>query len=217
VSRCPRTHSGRRPGRQDGRCTPSAIPRTATDGRPGGIFRTRPKLLSRACMRVWPPAGFGVFRGCGRGAGRAGGVIGGRERDGAGRAERARVVVEVTSCSGAGARPGPPVTQSRQPQGRRRADPTHNADSGRLIAGDLSRSCPRADHPFTGVLVAVGCPGIWLWRLDDCGSAAACVFCGRSGSVGSGLRRAQRACGRLWAWPAPGGWRWSCWGRPGCQ
>jgi hypothetical protein len=95
-------------------------PRT---GRPGGIFRTRPKLLSRACMRVWSPAGFGVFRGCGRGAGRAGGVIGGRERDGAGRAERARVVVEVTNCSGAGARPGPPVTQSRQPQGRRRADP----------------------------------------------------------------------------------------------
>src|SRR5712672_299606 len=28
-------------------------PRT---GRPGGMFRTRPKLLSRACMRVWPPA-----------------------------------------------------------------------------------------------------------------------------------------------------------------
>jgi hypothetical protein len=107
-------------------------PRT---GRPGGIFRTRPKLLSRACMRVWSPAGFGVFRGCGRGAGRAGGVIGGRERDGAGRAERARVVVEVTSCSGAGARPGPPVTQSRQPQGRRRADPTHNAEYAYIRAG----------------------------------------------------------------------------------
>jgi len=32
VSRCPRTYSGRRPGRQDGRCAPSAVSRTATDG-----------------------------------------------------------------------------------------------------------------------------------------------------------------------------------------
>ena len=103
-------------------------PRT---GRSGGIFRTRPKLLSRACMRVWSPAGFGVFRGCGRGAGRAGGVMGGAGAGSVtvpdGRAERARVVVEVANRSGAGARPGPPVTraltQSRQPQVRRRAVP----------------------------------------------------------------------------------------------
>jgi hypothetical protein len=36
VSRCPRTHSGRRPGRQDGRCAPSAVSRTATDMVRGG-------------------------------------------------------------------------------------------------------------------------------------------------------------------------------------
>jgi hypothetical protein len=111
-------------------------PRT---GRPGGICRTRPELLSRACMRVWPPAGSGGVSRLrqGRGKGwRRNGRRGGRERDGAGRAERARVVVEITNRSGAGARPGPPVTravtQSRQPQGRRRAHPTHIADSARV-------------------------------------------------------------------------------------
>ena len=45
TSRCPRTYSGRRPGRQDGRCAPSAFPRTATD-RVRGV----PILASRAAL-----------------------------------------------------------------------------------------------------------------------------------------------------------------------
>ena len=58
--RCPRTYSGRRTGRQDGRCAPSAFPRTATDGPAGTVFPARcvpgaggvsPCSLTRASCR----------------------------------------------------------------------------------------------------------------------------------------------------------------------
>jgi hypothetical protein len=58
VSRCPRTYSGRRPCRQDGRCAPSAFPRTATDG--------PCERRSRARSAVWQPGGSRVFPGRGR-------------------------------------------------------------------------------------------------------------------------------------------------------
>jgi len=89
----------------------------------------------------------------------------GRERDGAGRAERARVVVEVTNRSGAGARPGPPVTraitQSRQPQVRRRADPTHiDADYALRVDGEFVAAGRRgtAGSGVSSTLV-FSCPG----------------------------------------------------------
>ena len=48
ASRCPRTNSGRRPGRQDGRCAPSAFPRTATDRVRGVPILTSCAALSQA-------------------------------------------------------------------------------------------------------------------------------------------------------------------------
>ena len=58
--RCPRTYSGRRPGRQDSRCAPSAFPRTATDGPRRRAF---PGLMCTAEPGVYPlcpAARFGV-------------------------------------------------------------------------------------------------------------------------------------------------------------
>ena len=48
MSRCPRTYGGRRPGRADGRCAPSALPRTATDRVRGVLILASRAALSRA-------------------------------------------------------------------------------------------------------------------------------------------------------------------------
>ena len=60
VLRCPRTYSGRRPGRQDGRCAPSAVLRTATDGPcwrafPGLTCAAEPGVHPRVPARPGPP------------------------------------------------------------------------------------------------------------------------------------------------------------------
>ena len=92
-----RTYSGRRPCRQDGRCAPSAFPRTATDGprwRRSGLTRGRRVGRASPCARPaarWFPGG---------GRGRAGArVARAAVRESvtvAGRAERARVARAFT-------------------------------------------------------------------------------------------------------------------------
>jgi hypothetical protein len=70
VSRHPRTHSGRNPGRQDGRRN-RGFPRTARTGRAGGVFPlTCARRVERAsacarpaacaCRKARPPAGLAV-------------------------------------------------------------------------------------------------------------------------------------------------------------
>ena len=98
--RCPRTYSGRRPGRQDGRCAPSAFPRTATDGprwrRVSRLDARRRVGRASLCARRRP----GWFPGTRGGTGKANALMTKAVRESvtmAGRAERARVARVFTA------------------------------------------------------------------------------------------------------------------------
>ena len=100
MSRCPRTHSGRRPGHQDGRCAPSAFPRTATDGprwrRVSRLDARRRVGRASLCVRRRP----GWFPGTRGGTGKADALMTKAVRESvtmAGRAERARVARVFTA------------------------------------------------------------------------------------------------------------------------
>ena len=157
--RCPRTHSGRRPCRQDGRCTPSAFHGRPRTGRAGGVF---PGLTRGAESGVHPCVPAGALGGFpGRGAGKADALMTKAVRESVtmvGRAERARVARVFTAGV-----PGP-------------GHPC--ADDAALLVSCSATASGTAARARRGRRSRSGPPAVWSGSTSPTGAAGECRSCG---------------------------------------